>query len=336
VEQGAVIAKPSRKPPTPLPPERPERARKPEWDTVATKIVARDWVDLREIWLANPAGATTFSATAVEPAASLASFKAAIAPYAADKVNVQPQEHAAIAGLHGAVLLESLFLFNKAVHVLSAAQVHIDAGMCSWSLSSAYQSAFFAMKASLALLGVTVAEVESNTYVVDLCTESVTARRTAKYSPPKIIRVMKTQRIEHRQYWGLFQRTLRVLALSSELVGEDLRHALSALDINDFASQRNTLHYGNTRWVFNDLQQLIVQDDFAANAAAIRNGEALSVDRNDFSVALAITLVGCGYRLLADLATVSNAIGEELDVVRRWFRETPSNRYLAVHPQHAA
>jgi hypothetical protein len=288
------------------------------------------------MWLAYPPPGVTNSGVEIEPAESLASLKAAVAPYAADKMNILPVEYTSITGLHGAVLLDSLFLINKAVHVLSAAQIHIDVGMCSWSLSSAYQAAFFAMKASVALLGVTVAEVDSNTYVLDLCAESATARRTSKYTPPKIIRVMKTQRVEHRQYWGLFLRTLRVSPLPASVLPDEVQAALTALAISDFASQRNTLHYGNTSWIFNDLQQMVAQDDFAIDVAAIRDGTALDVDRTDFSVVLAISLVCLGYRLLADLATVSNAIGNELALLRQWLRTAPNQRYLAAYAHDAA
>lgn len=337
IEGEANIARQPHRPATPSAGRPQERAaRKPEWDVVAPKIVRREWSELRDIWLSNPVAGSTRSERPPEPAESLASLRAAAVTYAADRINILPVEHDRIVGLHGAVLLDSLFLFNKAVHVLSGAQIHIDAGMCSWSLSSAYQSAFFAMKASAALLGVSVAEIDSNTYVVDLCAESATAKRTRNNIPPKIIRLMKCQRVEHRQYWGLFRRLLRVCPVPREILAEGVVEALTRLEITDFASQRNKLHYGNTSWIFDDLQKLMVRADFGVNVGAIRDGSAIDVDRDDFSVVLAIALVSFTYRLFADIAKDSNAIGEELNFIQEWLRDAPNERYLSAYPQDAA
>ena len=234
------------------------------------------------------------------------------------------------------MLFDGIYLLNKAVHVLSASQVHIDVGMCSWSLSNAYQSAFFAMKACALLLGMAVAEIDSSVYVIDLCAETAISKKTSRYIPPKVIRVMKSQRIEHRQYWGLFSRLLRISDIPVSLLSGDLKAALIALNNSDFASQRNLLHYDNTSWVLSDLQQLIARDDFAADTAAIRSGQALDTDRDDFSVSLAIVLVGFGMSLLRDAAAVSNAIGEEVQILRVWIQNAPNGRFLDVYPEGAA
>jgi HEPN domain len=64
---------------------------------------------------------------------------------------------------------EGVYWLHKALHVLGAAEIDADGGMPTWSLSSAYQSAFFSARSSMAFLGVAIAERAKTSYVVEFC-----------------------------------------------------------------------------------------------------------------------------------------------------------------------
>ena len=73
-----------------------------------------------------------------------------------------------IPGLREAVLHDAIYLLHKAAHVLGSALVHVSSGMCTWSLSSAYQAAYFAMNSVMRFLGVAVVEYESRHFLIDV------------------------------------------------------------------------------------------------------------------------------------------------------------------------
>lgn len=72
-----------------------------------------------------------------------------------------------IFGLREGILVEGLSLLYKSANVLAGATVHVERGMCSWSISSAYHAAFFAMKGIVHLLGAAFVKTDT-TFIVDV------------------------------------------------------------------------------------------------------------------------------------------------------------------------
>src|SRR5437870_5428089 len=62
-------------------------------------------------------------------------------------------EHRAnVSGAREALFRQGLFVLHKAVHVTGCAEMTANTGMPSWSLSIAYQAAYFAQQATLNFL----------------------------------------------------------------------------------------------------------------------------------------------------------------------------------------
>ena len=70
-----------------------------------------------------------------------------------------------IPGLRELVFWESIFLLHKSRHVLGTAEFQIEDGLHTWSLANGYQGAFFAAKATIGLLGISLPEFNPNSEV---------------------------------------------------------------------------------------------------------------------------------------------------------------------------
>ncbi len=111
------------------------------------------------------------------------------------------------------VFREAVFWLHKALHVLGASEVHVEMGLPTWSLSAAYQSAYFAARSMLGFLGVSVAELKHVSVAADLCRDMQGVR------PLKMARIGAFDEnvefrslgvlFDHRQIWLLFRRILR-------------------------------------------------------------------------------------------------------------------------------
>ena len=167
-----------------------------------------------------------------------------------------------ISGLRNGILAVALFVLHKAANVMGCAQVHVARGLCSWSLSSAYQAAFFGMKAILQLLGVVVIETGDQSYLVDVWAEPDKKKKKNFLGPKYPVLIQKVQRVEHRHLWGCFQRMLRVCTAPADIWPVGCVQSLKDLDINGFARQRNKLHYTTLFWPFEDLHACNVIADF--------------------------------------------------------------------------
>ncbi len=114
------------------------------WDRKTAKLITRKWPEVKDAWLGyiptiDPPGKPPESAIGDLPTLEL---------HVTGMSQQQPKEVVEeIVGLRQGVFIEGLFLLHKAAHVMACAQVNVAKGLRSWSLSSAYQSAFFSMKA---------------------------------------------------------------------------------------------------------------------------------------------------------------------------------------------
>jgi hypothetical protein len=287
----------------------------PWWERKAAKLVAREWPEILDAWLSyiptiQPPGKVPDS-----PLADLPTLQAEV-----QDLQQQPKVVTTeIIGLREGVLIEGIFLLHKAANVLGSAQVHVSTGLRSWSLSSAYQAAFFAMKAVTHFLGVAVVEVQNKSVLIDIWTPPQ-KKRKGEVGPSYHVLMQSCNRFEHRQLWAVFQRMMRVTKELDTVLTKDITTALLDLDINDFATQRNSLHY-RIAWPFNDLHQCNIDPNFGIHDDGIADGTPLrDPEGDDFSIVLGIVLVRIGYRMIYELSQKAPALDGELDLLRNWLR----------------
>jgi hypothetical protein len=286
------------------------------WERKAAKLIAREWPEIKNAWLGyiptiDPPGSVPESSIGELP--TLHSQVSRMSPR--DPMSVSEE----IVGLREGVFIEGLFLLHKAANVIACAQVDVAKGLRSWSLSSAYQAAFFAMKAILHFLGVAVAEVQSKSILIDVWSPPERRRRGIP-TPEFNMLLQNCHRFEHRQMWAVFQRMLRVTSERGSILSNENATSLIELAVNDFAAQRNSLHY-RVAWPFDDLHRCSVVPDFGAHAGGITDGTALNdPDREDFSIVLGIVLLRMGYGMLYEIAQEAPALKAELEILREWLR----------------
>jgi hypothetical protein len=216
-----------------------------------------------------------------------------------------------VAGVREALLREGVFLLHKAAHVVGCGQLTANIGMPSWSLSTAYQGAYFAKQGILALLGITIAEVENRLTLIDVWPEirdGASTRERKAYQLGTEIQFVRWPRIDHYHRWAILQRALRVLQQSP--FSDPMRAALDRPGYRDFARQRNTLHYSNT-WLFDDLVAFLVLPGFGRPANRDALVAVLTEHGDDFSMVLAQVLLAFAARLLHELAARAPALQPE-------------------------
>lgn len=211
------------------------------------------------------------------------------------------------------VFREALLWMHKAFHVLGASEMHIDLGLPTWSISSAYQGAYFAARSIMAFLGMSVTEFGRVSVVVDIC------RNTQGMRPQRIdalgvfaedisfrsIGVL----FDHRQMWLLFQRILRVS--SCEVWPEGWANYFAQIDMADIPRQRNGLHYQLQYWIMDDLHDFVYSDEFSEIGPTGAGRELFNCAKENFSLVVCISLTRMAFLLFNDLCTLTDRLVKE-------------------------
>jgi len=209
-------------------------------------------------------------------------------------------------GMRELVFGESLFLFHKARHVIGTAEFQIRDGIHTWALANAYQGAFFAAKATLGFLGISLPEHNNKSIVVDLFPHPVTS--ADEYSDCAF-HFLDSQ-LSHLPIWEIFQRLLAVSTV--EFWPRKIVDKLKSVDTKRFARQRNFIHYKNGGWILDDLHDFAVDDNFGDPKTW---NEKLDFDCDDISVALAFSALRLGLLLLRDLEQLSAKLSPEIKLL---------------------
>ena len=270
------------------------------------RILAREWKQIRDGWLDC---VPTISRAGQAPAHQLSELTS-LEGQLTKISDSQVEEVDEISGLRSGMLHDAIFLLHKASHVLGACLVHVDKGMCTWSISSAYQSAFFAMKSIMAFLGVCVVESGNRHFLIDVWGTSHERKRRNK--GPFII-LANTRRNEQRNYWAYFQRSVEQTLDRDDIWNADVTGQLLNWDYKDFGRQRNKLHYHTNWWPLDDLHGCVNAPEFGK----WRSLDCVDSDDDpDFPLLLAFALVRMAGDLLTDLAQESVLIERELSLLQ--------------------
>lgn len=297
------------------------------WERSGDSLRRRSWVQLKDVWLTSPFDTYEIGALpdeSVEDASLLRENVESLRKSATEPRRIYLDD---VPGLRWAVLREGVALLHKAANVLAAAQNDFGIGFRSWSISTSYHAAFFAMRALCSIFGVVVASVSNAVVLVDVCAEE----KNQKAGVPKrtLIYLADYGTATHQALWYLFQRLLRITAVPIDLWGTLWAGALVQLDPADFARQRNRLHYQPHEWPFDDIRTLLPVGTFGTFDGRI--AEALEdPDREDFTVALSFVLVRMTTSLLHDLGSSLPSIREEMVLLGNWQAVDQNSHYRAA------
>lgn len=269
----------------------------------------RRWEHIRSNWLLHIPYLTSVGDIPQSAVAEVADFDAvALALISENQQNpasplISADEE--LLGLREAVFSESLFLLHKARHVVGAAEFHVRDGLQTWALANAYQGAFFAAKAILGFLGASFPEYNSRTIAIDLFPGPVARADQYLFCSLHYI----GNRMEHRPIWDIFQRLLGVSIV--EVWPKHIVNKLKSIESKNFALQRNHIHYRNNGWLLNDLNDFLFSDDFGDSNSWNRG---LDFDRDDISMAIALSVLKMGLLLVQDLEKSSAKLTPELQL----------------------
>lgn len=276
------------------------------------RLSHRNWKDLVTSWLPHIAQ-LTLSHPGQPPEVPLSQFHGLERIAAA--VSKDGEYRSDLQGLRSAQVHEGIYLLHKAANVLVASHQQVRGGLPTWSIPTAYQSAFFSMEAMLMLLGIAIVEVNNKTISLDIWPDvdnKATKKERALYKLGSEIQCISHSRFEHYHRWAVLKRILRTL-IESPLSGEFI-NAICDIDDKQFARQRNKLHYSNV-WMFDDLHTSVSPISYCRFQPPPSLIARLDPDHQDFTVVLATTLFSGAASLLSSLANISTLIADERDLL---------------------
>ena len=294
-------------------------------DQYAKKISVRTWGDIRDAWLDYipkykspwPIPDSEF----FELPSLQAELKQFSFPHKSD-VRVETIEHE-IDGLRIAVLHEAVILIHKAANVLRATDAESARGYRTWSRSSAYHSAFFAMRGILGILGIVIAASgdRKQDFQVDIWAERL-KKPVEPHMSKFATRIIPRNTVQHKELWSMFHRILcanRIEAGVWSYAGKDI---LKRLDIADFSFVRHRLHYRSTGWLYSDLSDNSHVENLESLASDLLLPTLANPDEGCFPLALALQILSLGVALLTDLGREVPKVQAEANRVKAWMRQS--------------
>ena len=282
------------------------------FETNLKRIDWRNWIDIKEKWLSNlpfidpPGKAPEIQISEltdlyfiVKELKTTGEFKSEYTP------------------LREAIFREAIFLFHKAISISSCSELNISNGFITWSVSNSYHSSFFCMKCILGLLGITLPRIAGTDILIDIYPKLDQLSRNKlkkgiKHEPT--MKYLKFGSLKHFDIWQIFQRTINVLSI--EIWDKRLVGFLKSLNPLLFAKQRNSIHYYNNFWIYNDLFDPLLNHNIFNYSQIFYDIENASFDsRNDFSIFISYILIGLAYNLLKDLSLDAPILKAEIELI---------------------
>ncbi len=232
-----------------------------------------------------------------------------------------------IVGLRTSALQESVILIHKAGNVLRAAAEEGGHGYRTWSRSTAYHAAFFAMRGVLGLMGVTVfrSRTRNKDFQVDIWAPKDKKNKPLPTESRFAVRIICCRRnVQHKEMWHRFSRVLRVTEIDDTIWPLFERNPLKAMYPGDFSRVRHQIHYRSAGWRFNDLDSLAVKDDFSTLADHVAKLTHLNTPEvDDFPASLALYTMSMGVALIADLGKDIPKLKAEAERAMQWMSDSP-------------
>lgn len=269
-------------------------------DRDAEKLGVRAWDDIAAAWaehIPNFEGEISWPELEVEELQQLRPFYDELR----DTKKGELQELEEIGFLYLEVFMSSLASARRAVHILRATAKHSETGFRSWSRTSAYQSAFFAMQSVIRLLGAVILYDDSHnlTFQFDLWSDrrKKALSATDAFIPAGFFRTKGV--LTHVDLWSIFVRLLRATRMPAEVWPHPIVNRIRELSGRDFPSLRNRLNYQASFWLFDDLSALMPPEDLRQICEhAAKEAWPESPDNGNFPVYLGVQATGMAIALL--------------------------------------
>lgn len=262
----------------------------------------RDWVPIRDAWLAH---VPEFPTVGARPDPGLERLQPLL-----DVPLLTPHDRLAdVPGLRTNLLWEAVFLFHKCAHSHLAAQRLGYSGMQSWCLFNAYHSAYLGAKSMMALLGVAFPNLAGAQVLVDVYPEAIgRAARFARSSFDEFV-IVKMPPLDQRNVWEALQRMIRMT--DGAPWDGPLREEVLNLSFEEITPPRNHFLYRAQFWPGRDLLTDAPGQDLVNHI-----GTTLDTGEFGFLLRLSFVVYRLVEQLFMDLATRSGVIAIELQASR--------------------
>jgi len=295
-------------------------------DRDAERVSIRNWDDIRSAWLdyiPNHNSPWPIPEHDIHELPSLQGELSAFKSPHQHDIDTETIEHE-IVGLRAAVLHEATILVHKASHVLRVMGDEASQGYRTWSRSSAYHSAFFAMRGVLGILGVVVvpSEHRRRDFQIDIWAP----RRRKDVGPADsrfAVRIVPRDAVQHKELWSLFHRVLCASKVDGSIWPYAGNDVLKRLSVTDFSIVRHRLHYRSTGWIYNDLSDTSERESLDTLADDVLQLRFLGNPEDaKFPVSLALHILSLGVALLADLGKDTPKVQAEVSRAKTWMRQS--------------
>jgi len=229
--------------------------------------------------------------------------------------------HQELSYLRSEIFREGIFLFHKASHINSAGLMHVENGVISWSISSAYHSSFFALKSLLCLLGLSFPRVKSRKkcLMIDCFPEEgkLSSKQLKKgYQPPPLMKFLLTEDLGHLHYWEIFMRVLRTSEVS--VWDDELISCLQHINPSDFSLQRNLIHYKNNYWpILIDLYSRRTDLTFACFNDYKDTSRKINSEMLDYSFFISYLLLYLSFCLIKSVTENAPILVDEFELIKK-------------------
>jgi len=232
---------------------------------------------------------------------------------------------------------EAVYWLHKALHVLGASEAQVSNGLPTWSLSVAYQGAFFSARSIMSFLGVGVAEIDQTSVCGDICRDMQGLRpqllaEIGAFEEETSFHTVGS-RFEHIHIWRLFQRLLRIT--SCDIWPAGWANYLAQVDVSEITKQRHRLHYKLTYWVTDDLHTFLYPDSFRDVTPSGEGRNLFDAVKDNFSLTLAFSVTRLALMLFSDLSRMTNRLTDERDIMDRCLSPERHPLFVDTLREHA-
>ena len=264
----------------------------------------RDWVEVRDSWLAHVPNFTAVGARPDPGLEHLPSLLAITLPDAKGPAARLPD----VEGIRRNALWEAVFLFHKCSHTNLAAQRIGQQGMHSWCMFNAYHSAYLGARGMMALLGVALPKLRGEQVAFDLFPEPPKKKAIRVLGSPQFQEfiIFKLPQLDQRYLWEAFQRVLRMSR--APCIDEGLRNELLNLSYEEISPPRNHFLYKAHFWPLEDLAS-----DGEVTDLDTLVGTELHTEDSAFLLRLSFSVYHLFEQLMGDIGVYSGVIKNQFD-----------------------
>ncbi len=286
------------------------------FDSVLDEIKRRDWDKIKHEWLRFIPMIQIPGSHPIENIEELSEFNIIASDIIANGFIPQNEE---ITSIKLTLFWEATYLLHRASHVLSSTENLISLGIKTWALSNAYQSALFSAKAIINFLGVSFPSYENKPFLIDVWPPPLSSynrqshSQNYSYAGINFFYLGLGGEVQHRHIWSALQRILRVSRI--DIIPTELIKYILKLKINEYARQRNYLHYQNKEWLFDDLYNYNFDPLFGIRSKDFYKALQFKDIRSDFSIILAQALLKFAVTLFNSIAVETNKLEKEKNLL---------------------